>query len=277
MTVRIELRGVAARGRHGVLAAERELGQLFVVDAVLEVDTAAAAATDDLTKTADYGEVATRLVAVIAGEPVDLLETLVERLLDACLQDPAVEAATVTVHKPAAPVPVPFSDVAVTAQRSRVGVLSIGSNLGDRLANLQAAVDIARLQGLIAVSGVYETDPVGGPEQEDYLNAVLLVRGGSPQRLLELCRAAESVRDRVRDIRWGPRTLDVDVIAAGLTVLDTPELTVPHPRAHERAFVLLPWLEVDPAASIPQHGPVAQLLTGLETSGVRPRPDLTLR
>ncbi|WP_375480549.1 dihydroneopterin aldolase [uncultured Jatrophihabitans sp.] len=107
------------RGFHGVFDHERRDGQDFVVDAELEVSTAAAAASDDLTQTVDYGELAQRLAAVVAGEPVNLLETLAARLADACLADPQVRAATVTVHKPQAPIPLAFGDVAVTIRRER--------------------------------------------------------------------------------------------------------------------------------------------------------------
>ena len=116
---RIELRGLRARGRHGALPAERELGQEFVVDASLGLDTRPAAETDDLSRTVDYGTLAGRLVAAVEGEPVDLIETLADRLAKICLEDPAVVEAEVTVHKPSAPVPHPFTDVAVKIRRSR--------------------------------------------------------------------------------------------------------------------------------------------------------------
>ncbi len=119
MTDRIALTGLRVSGRHGVFEHERRDGQDFVVDAVLEVSTSAAAASDDLADTVDYGELAQRLAAVVAGEPVNLLETLVNRLADACLADPRVAAATVTVHKPQAPIPLAFDDVAVTVRRER--------------------------------------------------------------------------------------------------------------------------------------------------------------
>lgn len=116
---RITLRGLRVRGWHGVLAAERELGQEFIIDATLWLDTAPAAATDDVTQTVHYGELAEALAAVVAGQPVDLLETLVARLAEVCLADERVAQAEVTVHKPAAPIPLPFSDVAVTIVRTR--------------------------------------------------------------------------------------------------------------------------------------------------------------
>jgi dihydroneopterin aldolase len=118
-TDRIELRGLRARGRHGVLPAERELGQEFVVDVVLGLDVGPAAAGDDLSRTVDYGTLAGRLVGVVEGDPVELLETLAERLAGVCLDDPKVEQVEVTVHKPSAPIAHPFADVAVSIHRTR--------------------------------------------------------------------------------------------------------------------------------------------------------------
>lgn len=113
----ITLTGLRVRGFHGVLPAERAEGQDFVVDAELRVDTRAAAASDDLADTVDYGTLATRLAEVVAGEPLDLIEALVARLADVCLEDPRVTSARVTVHKPSAPIPLAFTDVSVTVVR----------------------------------------------------------------------------------------------------------------------------------------------------------------
>jgi len=149
-------------------------------------------------------------------------------------------------------------------------VLSVGSNLGDRLARLRLAVQVLEPH---TVSAVYETAPVGGIEQDDFLNAVLLCDLDAATAWTRAQRA-ETAAGRTRGTRWGPRTLDVDVVLAGGPV--PPGLVVPHPRAHERAFVLLPWVQVDPAAALPGHGPVAELLAGLRTTGVRRRDDLVL-
>jgi dihydroneopterin aldolase len=116
---RVALRGLAARGHHGVLPREREEGQTFRVDVVLGLDTAPAAATDDLTRTVHYGVVAEEVVAVVRGEPVDLIETLAQRIADRCLAHAAVSEVEVTVHKPEAPITVPFDDVSVTILRRR--------------------------------------------------------------------------------------------------------------------------------------------------------------
>ncbi|QYC45749.1 putative dihydroneopterin aldolase [Nonomuraea coxensis DSM 45129] len=116
---RIALKGLRVHGRHGVLAAERELGQEFVIDATLFLDTAPAAAGDDLTATVHYGELAEELAQVVAGEPVRLIETLAQRLAEVCLAREPVRKVEVSVHKPAAPIPLPFDDVIVTIERSR--------------------------------------------------------------------------------------------------------------------------------------------------------------
>ena len=151
-----------------------------------------------------------------------------------------------------------------TGSTVRRAVLAVGSNLGDRLAMLQGSVDA--LLGppglaLVALSPVYETVPVGGPPQPEYLNAVLIADTTLPAAdLLRRCQAAEAAFGRVREEVWGPRTLDVDVIVYGDVVSDDPELTLPHPRAQERVFVLAPWLDADPDAEIPGRGRVAALL-----------------
>lgn len=127
---------------------------------------------------------------------------------------------------------------------------SLGSNLGDRVAILEQAVRcLSADEGIsgLAVSPVYETDPVGGPEQGEFLNAVVVADTTlRPRELLDLAQRCEADSGRVRTQRWGPRTLDVDVLAVDAVTSDDPELTLPHPRATQRAFVLVPWRDVDP-------------------------------
>ena len=151
--------------------------------------------------------------------------------------------------------------------------LALGSNLGDRQDILQGAVDaIVGLPGVrvTAVSPVYETVPVGGPAQPDYLNAVVLADAALPaHELLDRLHEIEAAFDRVRLVRWGPRTLDIDIITFGRDRSDDPELTLPHPRAHERAFVLAPWHDADPDAALPGRGPVGELLARADQAGLR--------
>jgi dihydroneopterin aldolase / 2-amino-4-hydroxy-6-hydroxymethyldihydropteridine diphosphokinase len=309
----IRLLGLRARGHHGVFPQERREGQTFVADLVLHLDTRAAAARDDLTATVHYGELASAVAGAIRGAPVDLLETLVARIAAICLADEQVVAADVAVHKPEAPVGEQFGDVVVAVRRYAHpapadqgilrdhaipvhasasldeipdqpvdAVLALGANLGDRLATLRSALtaldghgpDAVEGVGITAVSPVVETDPVGGPDQPDYLNAVALVRTSlSPRGLLAACQAVEAAHGRERAERWGPRTLDVDVITYSDLVASSDDLELPHPRAAVRGFVLRPWLLTDPGAMLPgAEGPrpvVDLLAVAADAGGVR--------
>ncbi|MFB6554283.1 MULTISPECIES: 2-amino-4-hydroxy-6-hydroxymethyldihydropteridine diphosphokinase [unclassified Streptomyces] len=170
-----------------------------------------------------------------------------------------------------------------TLSNPKRAVIALGANLGNRLETLQGAIDAledtpgVRVKG---VSPVYETEPWGvDPDsQPSYFNAVVILKTTlPPSSLLERAHAVEEAFHRVRDERWGPRTLDVDIVAYAEVVSDDPQLTLPHPRAHERAFVLAPWHDVDPGARLPGHGPVADLLDSVTRDGIAPRADLELR
>jgi 2-amino-4-hydroxy-6-hydroxymethyldihydropteridine diphosphokinase len=129
----------------------------------------------------------------------------------------------------------------------RAAYLSLGSNIGDRGAHLAAGLDIVRDTDSYRASSVYETEPVGGVAQDPYWNMVVeLLSDASPHELLERARRAEAARGRVRDVHWGPRTLDVDVLLVGDERSDDPELVLPHPRMYERSFVLVPLHELAP-------------------------------
>ena len=161
-------------------------------------------------------------------------------------------------------------------------VYSIGSNLGERLSNVQGAVDaLSDTPDVIVVdvSSVYETKPFGGPPNSpQFLNIVVVAETTlEPQTLVERAFAIEDAFGRTRDSdRWGPRTLDVDLIMVGNAVVDQEDLKLPHPLAHERAFVLVPWYEVDPAAEIASRGAIGDLLGQADASGVVRRDDLVI-
>ena len=162
-------------------------------------------------------------------------------------------------------------------------VYSIGSNLGDRLANLQGAVDALSDTPdiiLVDVSSVYETEPVGGPENSPkFLNMVVVAETTlAPRTLLERALAIEDAFGRERDevVKWGPRTLDVDLITVGDAEVERPDLKLPHPLAHERAFVLVPWYEIDPTGEIQGKGAIGDFLASADTSGVVRRDDLVI-
>lgn len=161
----------------------------------------------------------------------------------------------------------------------RRAVLGLGANLGDPVAALRGAVEaLIATPGVhvVACSNAYWTDPVGGPDQPRYLNAVAIVE--TELDGLELLGAAQAIEQswgRVREVRWGPRTLDVDLISIDEVILESPRLTLPHPRARERAFVLIPWSQIDPEATIPGAGRIADLIETVDASGIE-RTDLVL-
>ena len=289
MSDQIVLQGISAKGYHGVLDFEKRDGQTFVVDVTMAADLSAAGASDDLADTVNYAEVAGDVVALIQGESLDLIEALAARIADKVLTRPLVEAVEVVVHKPQAPVGHPFTDVQVRVFRERQAlvVIALGSNVGSSVETLHdATVELYGLIDITDVSPVVETDPVGGPDQPVYLNAVVTgTTHLAPSSLLAGLHEIELAHGRTREVRWGPRTLDLDLVQYGDPVFDTDvvmdsaTLTLPHPRAHERAFVLVPWLRIEPEAVLRVDGSVrrvADLVSALDTSGVRPGPDVDL-
>jgi 2-amino-4-hydroxy-6-hydroxymethyldihydropteridine diphosphokinase len=143
-------------------------------------------------------------------------------------------------------------------------VLSLGANLGDPLSALTSALEsLAQAEGVevLATSSFYGTAPIGGPDQPDYINAVAVVETTlAPMAILALAHQIEADHDRVRQERWGPRTLDIDLVVYDDVVSEDPTLTIPHPRAHQRAFVLVPWHELEPDAVLATFGPIADLI-----------------
>lgn len=292
MTDRITLTGISVVACHGVLASEKVEPQPFIADIVMECDLSRAGASDDLDRTVSYADVAQEARRILVGPSVDLIETLAEHIATAVLVRPAIEAVEVTIHKPQAPAGVPFHDaelggpsVTIRREQDRAVVIAVGANLGDRVATLKSAVRALRETDGVRVLGVsplFETDPVGGVEQPDYLNAVVTARSRlAPWTLLARLHQIESWHSRTREIRWGARTLDLDLIQVGdpgagtdLTS-STDDLTLPHPRAHERSFVLAPWSAADPVAQLrvgSEARSVADLLTTLGSDGLRPGP-----
>lgn len=143
-------------------------------------------------------------------------------------------------------------------------VLSVGSNVGDRVALLRSVVE-ALSPYVVAVSPIFQTPPWGGVEQQDFYNAILIVDDpeATPMDWLRRGQECEQAANRTRELRWGPRTLDVDVISVDEVVSADEVLTLPHPRAAERAFVLVPWWSVDPEATVPGRGSVLELIQAL--------------
>jgi dihydroneopterin aldolase/2-amino-4-hydroxy-6-hydroxymethyldihydropteridine diphosphokinase len=248
---RIELRGLRALGHHGALPGEQDRPQPFEIDLDVEADLSQAGGSDRLADTIDYGDLSRRAAAVVTGERWNLLERMAERVAEDVLgADARVAAVTVVVRKLEPPISdLGTAGVRITRRRSpgrRRAFLGLGANLGDREAALRRAVE--SLPDVVAVSPLYETEPVGGPAgQAPYLNAVVeLATDRSPRQLLELAHSLEQEAGRVRAERHGPRPLDVDILWVDGVTVDEPDLVVPHPRMFERRFVLAPLADLAP-------------------------------
>lgn len=252
----IQLRGLRLLGVHGALP-EEDRPQPFEVDLDVEADLSVAGRSDHLSDTVDYAELAAAVAEVVAGAPrCRLMERLADRIASAVAAvDGRVRSVTVTVRKLRPPVPFDLSSASVTITRSpqvpaepvrRRAFVALGSNLGDRAGALRRAV--AGLPDVVAVSPVYETEPVGGPgDQPPYLNLVVeLSTTLSPHQLLEVAQRLEAAAGRVRGERFGPRVLDVDLLLVGELTVEAPDLTVPHPRMTRRRFVLAPLADLAP-------------------------------
>ena len=248
---RIQLRGLRFVGAHGALPSEETLAQPFEVDLDVFADLSAAGESDDLAKSVDYGSLCEAVREVIEGPHMALLERLAERVAAALIRTggPVVSGVEVAVRKLRPPVPFQLSSAAVRVYRSSVpwvrAFVALGSNLGDRWEHLRQGVSL--VPDVAAVSAVYETAPVGGPDQGPYLNMVAELRTRrSPEELLVAAQDAEARAGRQRAERWGPRTLDVDLLLYGDEKISTPDLEVPHPRMWGRGFVLAPLADLAP-------------------------------
>lgn len=279
MADQITITGLRAMAVVGALPHEREAAQPLRIDLALDVDVHDAGRSDELGETVHYGLVAERVTAVITESKDILLERLATRIADEVLTFARVDAVDVTVTKLRPPIPVDAELTAVRIHRSiheqdvaavtsHRAFVALGSNLGDRLSYLRAAV--SGLPGVVAQSQVYETDPIGGPGgQGAYLNMVVEIDTSlDPFALLRRCQRIEAEAMRQRVVHWGPRTLDVDIILFDEVTIESPELTVPHPRFAERRFVLTPLAEI-----APERCPAGWDDT-LEPAGVHPRGPL---
>ena len=314
----LTITGLAVFAHHGVFDHERRDGQTFLIDATLYLPLADAGGTDELARTVHYGELAAEISAAVQRDPVDLIETVAERVAAVVLAHPEVAMTRVTVHKPDAPIGLSFTDVEVSITRHNQSlsalrlaslaqgpqasrslseersdeskrheppaehleawgpavatraIIAMGANLGDREATLRGAV--VELEGagvrVVAASPIVQTpalklDGVDAAAPA-YLNAVVAVDTVlSPRALLRRLNRIEDHHGRTREVRWGDRTLDLDLVSYGTVRVLDQDLVVPHPRAHERAFVLDPWVRMDADAELPGHGRVRDVLAAV--------------
>jgi dihydroneopterin aldolase/2-amino-4-hydroxy-6-hydroxymethyldihydropteridine diphosphokinase len=275
---RMEIIGIETWAFHGVFDHERRDGQPFLVDLTWWLDMGQAADSDDLAKTVDYGEVTSMVINLLQGTPVDLIETLTYAIADTVITHFGFDYLRVSVHKPQAPLEVGFTDVIITTTAAneihpREVVVSLGSNIEPRLDYLQYAVTaLASTPGIteVRVSEVFETHPQSDVPQPDYLNAILIVTSILPAKdLMSRALDIESLCLRTREVPHGPRTLDIDLITIHGETWDDPFLRIPHPRAARRAFVLVPWLSLDPKGSLNERL-ISDCLVSLPNQGVHP-------
>jgi len=236
---------------HGVFAAEKELGQRFVLDLILDYDMTRAAKTGDLTASIHYGELAQELVKWCQESKEDLIETLAYQLIGKIFQSyDLVEKVSLEVKKPWAPVPLPLDTCSVKLVRQkRKAFIALGSNQGSPVANLDAALEKMAEQNIriLQASSRIETEPWGGVEQDPFLNQVVEVETWlNPEELMQTLLTIEADLGRVREIKWGPRVIDLDILYIGHEELYSPNVIVPHPYVAERAFVLQSLVEIAP-------------------------------
>lgn len=255
-------------GFHGVFPEEKKLGQKFLVSLELTVDTREAGKTGDLTKSVHYGLVAQDVEKLFLEKSIDLIETCAENIAEMVLKKyELVKEVKVVVKKPWAPLQMHFENVAVEITRKWHRVyLSLGSNIGDKRKNLLEAIrKIGELENteVVKSSTILETEPFGYLEQDNFLNACLEVKTlMTAQEFLKVILQIELDMGRVREIKWGPRIIDIDMLFYDKEVIEEDNLAVPHPWICEREFVLDPLSEIAPNYIHPLEKKTITMLAG---------------
>lgn len=249
---RIHIEDLTVFANHGVLPEETKLGQKFLLSLTLYLPAGTAGARDELDDSVDYGAVCAFATAYTKEHPRKTIEAASEDLAAALLdQWPKLAGVGLTLKKPWAPVGLPLETVSFQiTRRWHTAYIALGSNLGDKKGYLDGAVAaLGRVRGcrVEQVSPYLVTAPYGGVEQDDFLNACLSLRTWlTPQALLDVLHRIEQDAHRERAVRWGPRTLDLDLLLYDDTVFETSDLVVPHVEMHKRTFVLEPLRQIAP-------------------------------
>lgn len=248
----IHIENLEIFANHGVFPEETKLGQKFLVSITMYTNTRKAGKTDDLKNSIDYGSVAVLATSYMKENTSKLIEAAAENLAEKLLLTYSlIEGVTIEVKKPWAPVRLPLENVSVKITRFwHKAYIAFGSNLGDKKAYLDKGIsDLNKLDGcnVSKTSSYYVTKPYGNVEQDDFLNGCLCLKTLlCPEELLDALHAIEKSANRDRKVRWGPRTLDLDIIFYDDEILELEELIIPHVEMHKRDFVLKPMLEIAP-------------------------------
>ncbi|MCI9124275.1 MAG: 2-amino-4-hydroxy-6-hydroxymethyldihydropteridine diphosphokinase [Eubacterium sp.] len=248
----IIIQDLSIYAKHGVYTEENILGQQFLVSVYMDLDLLRAGQADDLSRTIDYGAVCHFITRYMQEHTYKLVESAAEHLAQELLMQYAqVNRIRIKVKKPWAPIGLPIKNVCVSVDRARHNAyLSLGSNMGDRMAYIRQGIqelDALSSCKVCEQSQVIETEPYGDVEQGPFLNcAVHIETILNSQQLLEELHSIEAHAGRTRDIHWGPRTLDLDILFYDSQIVHTPQLTIPHPDLHNRMFVLKPLHEIAP-------------------------------
>lgn len=274
------IRDIEVFAYHGVMKEENALGQKFLITASLSLSTREAGISDDLEKSVNYAEVCRIIKEYAENNTFKLIETLAEGIARLILTGyDIIEAVTVEIKKPWAPVQIPVDTVSVSIKRCwHDAYLSIGSNMGDKKRHLDLAVERLGMSDGIKVMDISDyivTAPVGYTSQDDFLNAAVHIKTVlEPNELLLVIHDIENMDGRVRNIHWGPRTIDIDIILYDELIINTKDLTIPHPEAENREFVLKPLSQIAPKVIHPViRQSIERIYDELCTEGICARKD----
>ncbi|MCR5418420.1 MAG: 2-amino-4-hydroxy-6-hydroxymethyldihydropteridine diphosphokinase [Lachnospiraceae bacterium] len=260
MRDQIRIRNVSFHGYHGVYEWEQKQGQRFIFSARLFVDMEKAGKTDGLEDTVNYGSVLKHILEFLENNRFQLLEKVVTRALEDTMQAfPLINEMELELEKPDAPIEADFETVSVCRSLKRArAYIALGSNMGDKKGYIEAAlrrIDEHPCCSVKKVSSLIETKPYGGVEQDDFLNGAACVETLlSPRALLDFLHELEQEAGRVREVVWGPRTLDLDILLYDDLVMDSEDLAIPHYDMERREFVLAPMAEIAPFLRHPISG-----------------------
>jgi len=257
---RITISDLEVFAYHGLLKEENSLGQKFLVSADLYFDVSEAAKDDDISKSISYTNICREIDSFLKNNTFKLIETMADRLARHLLiKYDKLDGVCIRVKKPWAPILMTLDTVSVSVERKwHEAYIGLGSNMGDKEGNIKKAIALLNEEEdcrVLSVSRLHITKPVGPVIQDDFLNGALYMKTlKTPQELLALAGTIENRLGRVRDVRWGPRTIDLDILLYDDCVMQSDILTIPHPEMDKRLFVLEPMAEIAPWVKHPVYG-----------------------